>query len=327
MTVLKKWVFFYWELSWDLVAALESVVAGWGRAWTHAWPRLWGGEVLSEGSLNDSGACAAAQPAAYLWWQPWCAQPTHRNPTALGLEIDVVLCCSFLLFFFWAAPSTLLLPSKLFSQLPWVSKPVSFLSCTAGMALDWMSRHGARLDWTLAGSQPPGGATWLSNLQCWHLGRFNTTADGCLQPATRTVAPAASPGYPDSPSGKAGWQQDPAAPQDAGVWRGLGAPWACRTVLTIGWVLGVHRNRLCATQGDKCGEQSCQEIKVGRAGRGVCPLWELCRQEQGIGAYGLWGFFVGIVSVTAPPGTSQLGNEERFVRGGELFSFLSVSGF
>lgn len=89
-----------------------------------------------------------------------------------------------------------------------------------------MNRHGARLGWTLGGSQPPEGAIRLSNLQCWELGRFNTTADGCLQPGTRTVAPAASPGYPDSPAGKAGWHQDPAAPQDAGAWRGLGAPLA-----------------------------------------------------------------------------------------------------
>lgn len=135
-----------------------------------------------------------------------------RNPTALGLVINAVLFCSFFTFLFWAAPPPPLLPSKLFPQLAWVSKPVSCLSWTAGMALDWMNRHGARLGWTLGGSQPPGGASWLSNLRCWELGRFNTTADGCLQPGTRTVASAASPGYPDSPAGKAGWHQDPAAP-------------------------------------------------------------------------------------------------------------------
>ena len=49
-----------------MVAALESVMDGRGRAWTRAWPRLWGGEVLSEGSLDDSGACVSAQPAVYL---------------------------------------------------------------------------------------------------------------------------------------------------------------------------------------------------------------------------------------------------------------------
>lgn len=116
------------------------------------------------------------------------------------------------------------------------------------------------------------------------------------------------------------------SPSGCGSLERAGGTLGCRTILSIGWVLGVHRNRLCATQGDKCREQSCQEIKVERAGRRVCPLWELCRQEQGIEAM-VVGFFVGIVSVIASPGISQLGNEEGFVRGGELFSFLGVSGF
>lgn len=81
---------------------------GQGRAWTHAW--LWGGEVLTEGSVDDSGVRVSVQPAASpddnLDACNWL-----RNPTALGLVIDVVLFCVCFFFFLnftllsWAAPS------------------------------------------------------------------------------------------------------------------------------------------------------------------------------------------------------------------------------
>lgn len=126
-----------------------------------------------------------------------------------------VLCVFFFFFlifllYFLGQP----LPSKLFSQLDWVSKSVACMSWTAGVALNWESRHWARLDWILGRPQTSGGATCLSDVRCWELRKANATADGFLQPCTGTVAPAASPGYPGSPTGKAGQYQDPTALQD-----------------------------------------------------------------------------------------------------------------
>lgn len=81
--------------------------------------------------------------------------------------------------------------------------------------------------------------------------------------------------------------------------------------------MGAHRNRLRATEGDKCIKQSSQE-----------SLLSLGILQTGAGdmSYDLH-LFVGTASVTAPPGTSQLGNEERFDKGGGLFLFVWVSGF
>lgn len=168
------------------------------------WSALWGQPRW----LRSLRFCTAS----HVPWVTTLMRATDSETRQLWDWWLTRFCFVLFLLFFFGQPPPPLLPSKLFPQLAWVSKPVSCLSWTAGMALDWMNRHGARLGWTLGGSQPPGGASWLSNLRCWELGRFNTTADGCLQPGTRTVASAASPGYPDSPAGKAGWHQDPAAP-------------------------------------------------------------------------------------------------------------------
>lgn len=81
--------------------------------------------------------------------------------------------------------------------------------------------------------------------------------------------------------------------------------------------MGVHRNRLSATQVDKGIKQTCGES---------LPSLGALQAGAGDTSYDLH-LFVGIASVTAPPGTSELGNEERFDRGGGLLSFLRVSGF
>lgn len=103
----------------------------------------------------------------------------------------------------------------------------------------------------MEGSQPPEGTTHLSHLQCWQPGTFNTTSDGCLQPASGTVAPAAAPGHPDNPTGKAGGHQDPAGE----VW----GTWGCRATLPFSWVLGWVSTEAGFVKG---GEQSSQEVKV-----------------------------------------------------------------
>lgn len=147
------------------------------------------------------------------------------------------------------------------------------MSWTAGVALDLVSGHWARLDWTLGGSQTSGGATWLSDLQCWEIRKANATADGFLQPETGTVAPAASPGHSGSPTGKGG--EDPIALQDQGSGRGLGAPWAVffPQQLHAGWWASVETGFVI--KGAKGIKQSCQKAAV-------CPFWELCRQDQQI---------------------------------------------
>lgn len=66
--------------------------------------------------------------------------------------------------------------------------------------------------------------------------------------------------------------------------------------------MGIHRNRLCAAQGDKGVKQSSRE-----------SLPSLVTFQVGAGdtSYDLH-VFVGTDSVTAPLGTSQLGAEGRF---------------
>lgn len=76
--------------------------------------------------------------------------------------------------------------------------------------------------------------------------------------------------------------------------------------------MGVHRNRLCATQVDKGIKQTCKE-----------SLPSLGALQAGAGDTGYdLHLFVGIASVTAPPRTSELENEERFDRVGDCCRFL-----
>lgn len=137
------------------------------------------------------------------------------------------------------------------------------------------------------------------------------------------MAPAASPGCPDQPTGKAGTQQDPAAPQDAGACGGLGAPGLqSHPALQLGVGGGVHRSRVCATQGVK-----------GKAdlsgGEGIKQSRQEVLPSLGSLQAGVWDMscdlhLVGTAGAAAAPGTSHPGNEERFDRAGGALIFACV---
>lgn len=240
-------------------------------------------------------------------WQPWFSQLAETH-------IEAVLFCSIFTFLFWGSPPS---PFLLNCFLNSVESQTLSPACLEQLGCLWT--EWAWLGGTLAGSHPPEGATHLSHLQCWEPGTFNTSSDGCLQPASGTVPSAASPGRADNPPGKTGGHQDPAAPQDSGACWALGAlGLQSHAALQLGVGLGVHTCRVCAEQRDKGGEQSSQEIKAwSRAARRVCPLWDFCRQDCGMWAM-IW-------ALLALPELLQLQAHQSHLRSEE--SSGGVGGF